>query len=116
MVNSLKTEAVMRMSAVALLASYSIGLTSTIVGGFLLGIACLLILYSIVRIFYLIRKKVIIKLLSSTDGEVVFWPGIMLLWTTISYSKGVNITGHVILLIIVIIVESIWQYTKHAVH
>jgi hypothetical protein len=75
-----------KIGAFLLLSSYAIG-DKTIWSNVLLGIAVCALLISLILIIRLGWKKLVTSFINY-DNDPVFFPGIILLWLAIDYSRG----------------------------
>ena len=99
-----KIESFNRIAAVALLSGYTIGL-ETVWGRIFAVVAICSIAVSLSFIVYLIAKKKLSGTILRGRQDPVFWPGIVLLWTVIAYSKGSAIKLNIILLCVVVVLQ-----------
>lgn len=99
-----KIESFNRIAAVALLSGYTIGL-ETVWGRIFAVVAICSIAVSLSFIVYLIAKKKLSGTILRGRQDPVFWPGIVLLWTVIAYSKGSAIKLNIILLFVVVVLQ-----------
>lgn len=94
-------DSLMRVAAVFLLAGFALPDESVVSNVFFVLALVIIVLDCVV--FFVKRSD--ISSLWKSPGDYVFYPGVLLIWTAISYSKGINITAHLILLAISIVLE-----------